>query len=106
MGGGHTPCNEIVGARGTVTWSSEEADTIVHRLVEWWDADKKYIKDAHDPDPIGSITEALKQRFADLVNALVAVISPSFNSTDGNGTRDALERIARVAAIWIASAPP
>ncbi len=35
MGGGHTPCNDIIGAGGTVTWSSEEADTIVHRLVEW-----------------------------------------------------------------------
>ena len=92
VGGGHTPCNEIVGASGTVTWSSEEADTIVHRLVEWWDADKKYIKDAHDPDPIGSITEALRQRFSDLVDTLVAVISPSFNPIDGGDTRDALER--------------
>ncbi len=53
--GGHTPCNEMVGASGTVTWSSEEAAKIVHRLVEWWDADKKYIKDAHDPEPIGRL---------------------------------------------------
>ena len=95
VGGGHTPCNEIVGASGTVTWSSEEADTIVHRLIQWWDADKKYIKDAHDPDPIGSITEALRQRFSDLVDTLVAVISPSFNPIDGSDTRDALERVAR-----------
>ena len=95
VGGGHTPCNEIVGASGTVTWSSEEADTIVHRLIQWWDADKKYIKDVHDPDRIGSITEALKQRFSVLVDALVAVISPSFNPIDGSDTRDALERVAR-----------
>ena len=96
MGGGHTPCNEIVGASGTVTWSSEEVVTIVHRLVEWWDADKKFIRGAHDPDPIGgSITEALRQRFADLVDTLVAVISPSFNPIDGSDTRDALERVAR-----------
>ena len=67
----------------------------MHRLVEWWDADKKYIKDAHDPDPIGSITEALRQRFSDLVDTLVAVISPSFNPIDGGDTRDALERVAR-----------
>ena len=95
VGGGHTPCNEIVGASGTVTWSSEEADTIVHRLIQWWDADKKYIKDVHDPDRIGSITEALGQRFSVLVDALVAVISPSFNPIDGSDTRDALERVAR-----------
>ena len=96
MGGGHTPCNEIVGASGTVTWSSEEAEPIVHRLVEWWDADKKLIKDAHDPDPIGgSITEALRQRFSDLVSTLVAVLSPSFNPIDGSDTRVVLERVAR-----------
>ena len=95
VGGGHTPCNEIVGGSGTVAWSSEEADTIVHRLIQWWDADKKYIKDVHDPDRIGSITEALRQRFSDLVDALVAVISASFNLIDGSDTRDALERVAR-----------
>ena len=95
VGGGHTPCNEIVGAAGTVTWSSEEAATIVHRLVEWWDADKSLIKDAHDPEPIGSLTAALRQRFSHLVDALVAVISPSFNPIDGSGTRDSLERVAR-----------
>ena len=95
MGGGHTPCNEIVGAGGTVTWSSEEAGTIVRRLVEWWDADKKYIKDAHDPDSFGSIAEALRQRFSHLVNALVAVVTPSFNPIDGSDTRDSLERVAR-----------
>ena len=95
VGGGHTPCNEIVGASGIVTWSSEEAATIVHRLVEWWDADKILIEDAHDPEPIGSLTEALRQRFSHLVDALVAVISPSFNPIDGSGTRDSLERVAR-----------
>ena len=95
VGGGHTPCNEIVGASGTVTWSSEEANTIVHRLIQWWDADKKYIEDVHDPDRIGSITQALRQRFSVLVDALVAVISPSFNPIDGSDTRDALERVAR-----------
>ena len=94
VGGGHTPCNEIVGASDTVTWGSEEAQTIVRRLIEWWDADKKYIKDAHDPDPMGSITGALRQRFSGLVSALVAVISRSFNPEDGSDTRDALERVA------------
>ena len=93
--GGHTPCNEIVGASGTVTWSSEEAATIVRRLVEWWDADKSFIEDADDPEPIGSLTEALKKRFSDLVSALVAVISPSFNPSDRTDTRDVLERVAR-----------
>ena len=67
----------------------------MRRLVEWWDADKVLIRDAHDPESIGSITEALRQRFSDLVNALVVVISPSFNPIDGSDTRDALERIAR-----------
>ena len=94
VGGGHTPCNEIVGAGRTVTWSSEEADMIVHRLIEWWDADKKYIKD-DDPDPIGSITEALRQRFSHLVDALMVVISPSFNPIDGSDTRECLDRVAR-----------
>ena len=95
VGGGHTPCNEIVGASGTVSWSSEEAATVVHRLVEWWDADKSFIEDTGDPEPIGSLTEELRQRFSDLVNALVAVISPSFNPSDAADTRDVLERVAR-----------
>ena len=95
MGGGHTPCNEIVGASGTVTWSSEEANTIVHRLVEWWDSDKEFIKAPHDPDPMGgSITEALRRRFSDLVSTLVAVISPSFSPSDGSDTPVVLERVA------------
>ena len=95
MGGSHTPCNEIVGAGETVTWSPEETDMIVRRLVEWWDADKKYVKDSRHTDPIGSITEALRQRFSTLVDALVVVISPSFNLNDGSDTRECLERVAR-----------
>ena len=36
-------CTEIIGAK-EVPWTDEDARTIVHRLVEWWDADKEHLR--------------------------------------------------------------
>ena len=90
-------CVEICEASKDLEWSDDEAHSIVHRLVEWWDADKRYLKwkrvDA--AEPFGSIADQVEKRFSDLVDTLVAMITPRFNPTDGSTMRETLRRMTR-----------
>ena len=87
-------CQEFIGSRKHIEWSSEETDTIVRRLISWWDADKKYLNDKQT-GPLELITDALRRRFSELVSTLVAVIRPSFEPTGVNDMLDALRRVVR-----------
>lgn len=85
-------CQEFIGARKHIEWSREETDTIVRRLISWWDADKKYLNDKQI-GPLGLITDALRRKLSELVNTLVAVIPPSFEPIGVEDVRDALRRV-------------
>ena len=85
-------CQEFIGARNHIEWSREETDTIVRRLISWWDADKKYLNDKQT-GPLGLIADALRRRFSELVKTLVAVIPPSFEPIGVNDMLAALRRV-------------
>ena len=62
------------------------------RLVEWWDADKEYLKADDRPSPFSKLEE-FKARFARLLDVLVTVISPKFNPSAKNSRKDNLRRL-------------
>ena len=95
--GTHIPlCSEICRASKYLEWSDDETHFIAHRLVEWWEADKKYLRfeGVDDTRPFGSIADQFKKRFSDLVDTLVALITPRLNPTDGSTMRKTLRRVA------------
>lgn len=75
-------CDEILGGankkflkNNRMKWSEQEALVILKRLIEWWNYDKKYLKD-DIPVPFGSISDEFHARFRNLVDILSIVIAP------------------------------
>jgi hypothetical protein len=83
MTGGDIPfCTELIWAtKGTLSdkgidWSEQEAIDIFYRLLEWWDADKEFIKKDNNTHFFGSIGDEFKKRFANLTQILKRVVIP------------------------------
>ena len=90
--GGNIPiCEEIIRASNHIKWSDEDILKIFDRLIEWWDADKEYLR--YGPTPFFSMTDEFKARFACLVNVLAAVIAPNFNPNEENNKKETLRRL-------------
>ena len=90
-------CVEIGGASKDLEWSDDETHSIVSRLIEWWDADKKYLKwtGLDETRPFGSIADESKKNFSDLVDTLVAVVTPQLNLADASVVHNTLRRVTR-----------
>lgn len=58
-----------------VTWSNEECMLLLQKLIEWWNADKAYLKSKESRSVFGSIPEEFHQRFVHLPKLLSQVIS-------------------------------
>jgi hypothetical protein len=83
MTGGDIPfCTELIwGTKRLLSdkgidWSEQEAIDIFSRLLEWWDADKEFIKKDNDTHSFGSIGDEFKHRFANLAWILECVVIP------------------------------
>ena len=81
--GGDIPfCYELIGATkrplsdNGIDWSEQEAVDIFYRLLEWWDADKEFVKKDNDAKFFGSTGDEFKKRFANLTRILNCVIIP------------------------------
>ena len=90
--GGNIPiCEEIIRATNYIKWLDEDICNIFDRLIEWWDADKEYLK--RGSNPFFSWTDEFKARFACLIDVLVAIISPNFNISEENNRKETLRRL-------------
>ena len=87
-------CTEIVAAK-EVPWTDEDARNIVHRLVEWWDADKEHSRRADMPGPFPSVVDAVKDRLSELVDTLAVMVARHSRSLADESTRDAVKRVMK-----------
>ena len=87
-------CTEIIGAK-EVPWTDEDARTIVHRLVEWWDADKEHLRRADIRGPFPSVADAVKGRLSELVDTLTAMVARHSKSLADESTRNAVKRVMK-----------
>jgi hypothetical protein len=75
-------CTELIWAtKGTLSdkgidWSEQEAIDIFSRLLEWWDADKEFIKKDNNTHLFGGIGDEFKKRFGNLTQILKCVVIP------------------------------
>ena len=86
-------CRDICGAKD-VQWSKDDVCSIVHRLVQWWDADKTHWRRAQDERPFPSIAASLGRQLSDLVRTLAAIVMRFPDSVDDEGTRSSVTRVA------------
>ena len=84
-------CEEIIRAKNYVEWSDEDIFEIFDRLIEWWDADKKYLK--RDSTSFFPISDEFKARFALLVNVLATVVILNFSRNQKNKRKEVLRRL-------------
>ena len=90
--GGNIPiCEEIIRATNYIKWSDEDICKIFDRLIEWWDADKKYLR--YGPTPFFSLIDEFKARFARLIDVFTAVITPNFSLSEDNNRKETLQRL-------------
>ncbi len=92
MGGVVPVCRELLGANKFIQWEEQEVDSLLKRLVEWWDADKGFLK--NDAYPLfSSIPEEFKGRFWHLIEVLIKVVMPFLSSESDNDLKDSVRRL-------------
>ncbi|HAB53778.1 MAG TPA: hypothetical protein DCE80_16650 [Ignavibacteriales bacterium] len=92
--GGYVPlCDEIVGASKYFQWLEDEIIIMLQRLVEWWDADKTFLKRNTKESRFTSIPDEFSLRFSKLVNVLVKVIAPALNQETESKVKDVMRRL-------------
>ncbi len=79
----------------TLEWSDDEARSIVHRLVAWWDANKEQQTRRLRSKTDELSREGIKTTLSRFTSTMAAVIKPHFNPTSGSGTRNELKHIVR-----------
>ena len=85
-------CEDIKGAKD-VPWSDDDVRAIVRRLVEWWDTDKRHVKNVDTAEPFSPIARMLKERLSELVVTLATMIVRRSDSIEDESTRNALKRV-------------
>ena len=81
MTGGHIPIfQEIIGTSNSpakYSWSKTDISSLLKKLIEWWDSDKKYLEVDDKPDSFGSIPSEFKARFSNLISIFTDILSPN-----------------------------
>lgn len=71
-------CTEIINAN--IEWSRDDINFIFDRLIEWWNADKRYLKMHYAPSFFAaSAAEEYQGYLKHLVDVFETVILPNFN---------------------------
>ena len=90
-----TLCREIWGVRHRSMWSSDEVESIIDRLVQWWDADKAYLQRTDDDAGFFSVSAEFKRRFSELTRTATSVIAPPFCPNPGSNTKKKISRLLK-----------
>ena len=93
LGSSSALCREIRGARRYLTWSTAEVESIISRLVQWWDADKGYLTGPDNGMGFLSIVGEFRQRFTELIRTAESVIAPPFYARPESNTKRKLTRL-------------
>ncbi len=96
--GGKIPIiNEILGANAVRNeiWTSDDAVEILNRLVEWWDTDKKRLKNKDQESPVWSSGEEFVARFSRIIEVIAEVVGPKLCEASPGDAKSSLDRLLR-----------
>ena len=71
-------CQDIIRSSQYSEWTYEDSLVVLDRLVDWWDADKAYLRKVEAPGPFGTIRDEFEARFTCLVNVGVEILKPGY----------------------------
>lgn len=95
--GNITLINEIIGAshNSNNIWTENDTETLLFRILEWWDADKDELKRREDSIPKGfsSILEEFEARFFHMGELITKVISSLVTSESPPEVKSSLGRL-------------
>ncbi len=74
------------------TWHKEDIRVLIKKSVEWWDADKKYLKEKNTSHFFGSIKEEFMERFTNLISLYSNIFGPNYKLIDESQKKE-LQRI-------------
>ena len=86
-------CVEIREASKVLQWSSNEAVSLIHRLLKWWDTDKSQLSLTDNAGPYGSVSDEFRRRFAYLVDTLSVLVRNEPSAPEGSEIRDNLKYV-------------
>lgn len=92
--------HEIIGANSDDDgiWSTEDATEILHRLLEWWDADKERLgEEKIVSNGFSSIPEEFRARFSCMVELLAKVVGPKLSADSPDEVKISLSRLLKEA---------
>jgi hypothetical protein len=99
MTGGNIPIvQEIIGANsnGESIWTTEDAADILHRMLEWWDADKDELNESERESTVfASKSEEFRARFARMVELLAEVVGPKLSLDSPEDIKTSLSRLLK-----------
>ncbi len=84
---------EILRGNKFIEWQGEEIQLLFSKIIEWWNADKHYLKKTDEDMLFSSVSSEFNKRFRNLMNILIFVISPNFNSNTDIIVKETLKRI-------------
>jgi hypothetical protein len=97
--GGNIPIvHEIIGASGNggSIWTADDAAEILHRLLEWWDADKDRLSEKENAlEGFSSIQEEFRARFARMLELLAEVVGPKLSTDSSDEIKTPLSRLLK-----------
>lgn len=84
--------NRLINNKG-ICWSEEETLDILERLIEWWDADKHYLKQDNTIKSFASIVDEFYSRFRNLID-IISIILPPITSLKNN--KDVTDKLLKL----------
>ncbi len=87
-------CHDICEARD-IQLSRDDVQSIVHRLVQWWDNDKAHLLRVQDDGSFPGIANDLRKGISDLVKTLATIVVRYPDSVREENIRDAVKRVAK-----------
>jgi hypothetical protein len=90
--------HEIIGASGSggCILTADDAAEILHRLLEWWDADKDRLSENDNlPEGFSSIPEEFRARFTRMLELLAEVVGPKLSTDSPDEIKTSLSRLLK-----------
>ena len=88
-------CFSIRRASLYLAWTNDELQSIMKRLIAWWDIDKNHLHSTSLTGRLFGFADQIKQRLIELVDTLVSLVTLLHIPTDDSEIRESLDRLIR-----------
>jgi len=66
----------------TYQWDKESINNLLLKIIQWWNSDKKYLKEKHNKSKDDSVVNEFKARFTKMISLFHYIFSPNIEKVD------------------------